>query len=1093
MDEHSAPETSGSASAKPRRRWRWLAWPLALLVLIGALSWTGYVTMMGRTMAMPGWVTQSAENRINRALDGPRVRLGGVQLSLPKGGLPRLRLRDVGVYDAGGQEIARLAELGARLDRGALWSGDIQPRELNLSGAEITLRRRADGTFDISMGRGLQASGTLAGVLDSIDAAFESAPLDTIQRVNADAVTITLEDARSRRVWQVTGGQLALEHGSDAIEMSVTAEVFNGTEDLAALAFGFRSAKGSPSAEISARFENAAAADIAAQAPVLSFMQLIDAPISGALRTRIGVDGALASLSGTLEIGGGELAVGGGADGLGFDGAQVYLDYDPKRQRISFRDLSLETDIFSAAVTGHAYLRDIVQGVPGTLIGQVALERMDVAPGDLFATPLFFNGGAADFKLGLDPFRLDVGQLLMIDEELRIAAKGRAEATPEGWVADLDLNVDEALPRRLLAFWPLAAVPKTRRWIENNIESGVIRDLNAALRIRPGAEPVIGATLDFNEAEVRFLPRMPPITRGAGYIYVDNDRFALGVEDGEIAPPEGGTIRVASSMIRVDDTSRDPSIMQVNLKTESSIRAALSLINQPPLGIMDRTGRPVDMATGRAVMTTDLAFELLNDLTLDQVDFEAQGLLSGVSSDGLVPNRVLSADRLTLTANREAVEIGGAAQIDSVPLRVLWRQPVGEGDETGQVTGSVALSAETLAAFGIDLPDGAVSGSGQGEFTLDLPDGEPPRLTLTSDLAGIGMAIPALGWQLAPQTTGRFELDARLAETPVVDALSLTAPGLSATGVVSLAEAGGLGAARFDRVRVGDWMEVGAELVGRGTELPPEIRITGGTIDLRALGEGPEVASGGGGSEDTSPLRVALDRLIVSNGITLTAMNGTFSTARGLDGSFGARVNNGTAITGRVAPQNGRSAIRLTSENAGGVMADAGVIPNFRGGQMTLLLTPGAAEGVYEGTLAVRNTRVVEAPAMTELLSAISVVGLIDQMGGEGIGMDFVDADFTLTPTEVRLQSSSATGPSLGITMNGVYQLAGGAMRMQGVVSPVYFLNGIGQIFTRQGEGLFGFNYSLTSNGDETSVGVNPLSILTPGMFREIFRRPPPS
>ena len=63
---------------------------------------------------------------------------------------------------------------------------------------------------------------------------------------------------------------------------------------------------------------------------------------------------------------------------------------------------------------------------------------------------------------------------------------------------------------------------------------------------------------------------------------------------------------------------------------------------------------------------------------------------------------------------------------------------------------------------------------------------------------------------------------------------------------------------------------------------------------------------------------------------------------------------------------------------------------------------------------------------------------------------------------------------------------------MQGVISPIYMLNGIGAALTREGEGLFGFSYRLGGSSDDPSVSVNPLSILTPGMFREIFRRPVP-
>jgi hypothetical protein len=76
--------------------------------------------------------------------------------------------------------------------------------------------------------------------------------------------------------------------------------------------------------------------------------------------------------------------------------------------------------------------------------------------------------------------------------------------------------------------------------------------------------------------------------------------------------------------------------------------------------------------------------------------------------------------------------------------------------------------------------------------------------------------------------------------------------------------------------------------------------------------------------------------------------------------------------------------------------------------------------------------------------------------------------------------------------MDGVYDIAAKRMDMQGVVSPVYLLNGIGQLFTRRGEGVFGFAYRMTGAQGAARVEVNPLSILTPGMFREIFRRPLP-
>jgi hypothetical protein len=50
----------------------------------------------------------------------------------------------------------------------------------------------------------------------------------------------------------------------------------------------------------------------------------------------------------------------------------------------------------------------------------------------------------------------------------------------------------------------------------------------------------------------------------------------------------------------------------------------------------------------------------------------------------------------------------------------------------------------------------------------------------------------------------------------------------------------------------------------------------------------------------------------------------------------------------------------------------------------------------------------------------------------------------------------------------------------------------VGGLFSPRREGLFGFTYRLTGTPEDSSVSVNPLSVLTPGIFREIFRRPPP-
>ena len=181
-------------------------------------------------------------------------------------------------------------------------------------------------------------------------------------------------------------------------------------------------------------------------------------------------------------------------------------------------------------------------------------------------------------------------------------------------------------------------------------------------------------------------------------------------------------------------------------------------------------------------------------------------------------------------------------------------------------------------------------------------------------------------------------------------------------------------------------------------------------------------------------------------------------------------------------------------------MKAAGVFDSARGGRMDMILTSSTRPGQYDGRMKITDTRVKNANTLADLLAAISVIGLLEQLSGEGISFNDVSAIFVMNSAGVQVKEASAVGASLGLTMAGNYIFGVGNLDMHGVITPIYMLNGLleqtgafGGLFgNRRGEGLFGFNYTLRGTVDNPSVGVNPLSLLTPGMFREIFRQPMP-
>lgn len=122
-------------------------------------------------------------------------------------------------------------------------------------------------------------------------------------------------------------------------------------------------------------------------------------------------------------------------------------------------------------------------------------------------------------------------------------------------------------------------------------------------------------------------------------------------------------------------------------------------------------------------------------------------------------------------------------------------------------------------------------------------------------------------------------------------------------------------------------------------------------------------------------------------------------------------------------------------------------------------------------------------------------MGLLQQLSGDGIAFETIDGQFTLKPEGVELRKTSAVGVSIGITLDGNYNSNTKHVNFEGVITPLYAVNGtferiFGKVFgRRKGEGVFSFVYQVIGSSDAPKVSVNPLSILAPGVLREVFRK----
>lgn len=1080
-----------AATPQPRRDIPWKGLRVLAIVLLLPIAFlvVAAVMLVDTDIDAPDWVESRVEARASAMMQGGEVAFSDVFVKVGRDLHPRVRLVDVKVTDAAGTQIARIPAVEAQMSpRGLLFQAEVLFQDVALTGPLINLNRAADGSVVMAFGagNGFDETASLVGVLDHVDQYLDAPALAALETISANGVIINYNDARAGRSWTVDGGVLDLDLRGGQTSLTGDFALLAGGADITRLQLGYDSPRGERSAKIGLSLTNARARDIATQTPALAWLADVDAALTASLRTSLDNDGALGPLSATLDLGAGALQPNAATEPVVFDRAKAYLTYDPASDQIQFDQIEIATQAGDLRATGQAILGEAVDGIPQSLVAQFDLPDARLAQSDFYPEGLQIPPVAIDMRLRLSPFGIDLGQVVLVDGDTHLTAAGQVSATQDGWQAAIDIKADHIATERLVALCPIGVKPGSRNWLAQNVSTGDIQDAALALRLRQGTPAAMTGRFDFVDAGITFMRSMPPISGGYGVGHIQDNKMFLSLDRGNVTPQNGGGLDVAGTTMTVLDTRVPGSDAVLNLAMTGTITGALSLLDREPFRFVSEAGQSVTMADGRADVRGQIQFPLRKGVTPDQITFGIAADLRNLYSDTIIKGRELRAARMGLTADNDGLRITGPVSLDGIAAHAAWTKQFGP-EHVGQskLQATFALTQRTLDAFNIEPPRGTVAGAGQGDLDVDMVAGRAPKFRLSSNLRGVALSMPSIGWRKPENARGDLLVAGTLGAVPQITALNISGGGLQARGAVTLKDNGTLDRATFSSVKIGDWLSAPVILRGRGKGRPVGVTLGAGRVDLRG-------AAFGAGQADAGPMALRLDRLQVTQGIALHDFRGDFTGTGGFAGEFSGRVNGGPRVQGTVAPQNGRSALRLRSDDAGGVIGAAGFLENGIGGRLDLILRPTGGAGTFDGDLNVTGLRVRDAPAMAALLDSISVIGLLRQLDGQGLAFDEVEAKFRLTPTQVIVTQSSAIGPGLGISLDGIYTLASKQVDFQGVISPFYILNGIASFLTRKGEGLIGFNFNLTGDAAAPSVAVNPLSALTPGMFREIFRRPAP-
>ncbi|MDB5367537.1 MAG: hypothetical protein JWM77_3464 [Rhodospirillales bacterium] len=731
--------------------------------------------------------------------------------------------------------------------------------------------------------------------------------------------------------------------------------------------------------------------------------------------------------------------------------------------------------------------------------GDGLLDLPDAYPDGLAVKRFELTGGYS--KAG---DRLDLDQLLIDLGGPTVRIVGAATGQGDRWRVAMTATAINLPLAQFPRLWPANANPDGRRWVTANITTGLVKSATANLvgsapRGRLGALEVesVKGGFDYSGLNPHYFRALPPVTEVSGKATFDLDGMDIGIERGKLEE-----MTVSDGDVTIRGFRAKDQLLDLKLTLAGPIRTALTVLDYDPLHYAKAIGADPKQVRGTANVRVEFGFPLVADLKFKDVSLGARGTLSNVAVADAVAGRALSDGELKLNLTKKGMVLDGTGKLEAVPLQIKWQESFDDADKVrsrveikGEVDAAARSSLRLDPGRHIDGPlavNGVYQALRNKRATFDFAlDAQRARVLLPE----IGVDKPA-----GVAATGSATLSLNDGTLERIEAVKFTSAGIAVEGAVTFGPQTTVRQVDLARVVQGESdFHATAARAGAGWA----INAGGRAYDARPfIADLFAPAPPGGTPAPRVPyaLTLALDKVIAAkSGAFLTSLRGTanFSGGRLEAASLDARAGSGAVRLRHVPHGAGSYGLDMSAEDAGALLAAAGVTRSMTDGVLTIngtSETVGDARRTF-GKMDVANFRVVQAPALARLFNAVSASGFVDLMQGNGIAFDHLDTDFNWADGVLTLREGRAAGSAVGITFAGPIDLGRGSMDISGTLVPVYTLNRIvgaipffGDLLSGgEGQGLFAATYSMRGSLDEPQTSVNPLSVLAPGFIRNLF------
>ncbi|MEP1208288.1 MAG: DUF3971 domain-containing protein [Rhizobiaceae bacterium] len=1039
--------------------------------------------------------------------------IGDTKIALGEGGLLSIDASDVKILRDDTLSLGVAREVGVKVKSLPLITGNVVAESVTMRGASIAVdsilpdvvenELRPAWPRSVNLAAALQSIGQLANrIAGQVDSAgLESLALEDTNLVGFDQFGLRSRTARLESLMIE-----AVEGANSKDDLTFNALVKTEFSDWELQGLLVRTASGGSQMQFSAKG--------------LSIGDLVGPTVGDEVATPLTHNVSLSFSApffsdGTPDIASARISIGPGAIPVGkkmqaqLEQAEFNLRLQPKDNLLSIDRSMLQFDRSRAIL--HGAVR--YPTGDGDAIAAQPLFRLTVDEFQAFGLVKGDNPPMGTLRVDgfLDPLRqaIEADRIELTTPSGSITGEASVRLDGQKPHLKMELALGSMPVEEFKLFWPPVLAPKARKWMDENLTGGQIDNAWVKADFPPD---VIGqdvyyqaenltARIPISGARVKNPGELPPIEKAIGAVDVIGNHTNITVDRGTTNVPGGGGLQLAKSTLKMGNYAIPDTPVTMDLNFSGPASAMVKLASLKPLGFSNRLKiQPGDLK-GNATAEVDAYFNLNKKLTLAKKPWRTRLTTKNLSSTKPINGRKMEKANFTIVASPREAKIDGAAIMDGVPVKVALVEPL---DGSGASLGQVSLTLTDLDRWKMGLNTGDIIAGPIQTVVTSLKDGSQ---RVEADLKQARLNFPWVGWSKGKgiDATASFSLRQKDGVMSFSD-LKLRGQGFSANASFVVDKAG-LRSANVTNVKLNrvDDFDIEAQ---RGDN-SYRIKLDARTYDGRALIRSLLNAKLKPGEDQTTSVSVTgqVGRLIGFGEQELRNVNLEFlqqgnSVSRVLVDAIAA----GNAPTRfELGPVPGGTKTDISTTNAGALLRFLDLYTKLRGGSMRANLVRDDSQ-VFRGRIVANNFTLLNEPRLAQLLQKPSaapnladgdeIIRSIRTIKTDRAQVERLQAQIEKGPGIFKISKGRLSGGDASAAFDGTVYDQNNRMRISGTFLPARGLNQmvskiplIGLAFG-QGKvnGLLGITFRLSGRFDNPALTVNPLSIIAPGVFRQLFK-----